>query len=136
MHEKGNYFTQYGSIYAKSNPGIMLDEDITIVIDIESGILMKVGKKDMVEAYFNDSVSKYVAVGFPEMQNKLKLITFKVKYEELGFAPEGYNFDIDEICTILNWFNNSIGGTKMKWFLESPLDAVKSEIKRLQGFGF
>lgn len=135
MHEKCNYYVQYGSIYSHSNPGVMLDEDITIVVDTEVGSLLKIGKKDWVEKYFHDMCSKYVSAGFPEMQNELQLITFHVKYENLGFAPEGYNFDIDEICTIINWFNNSIGD-KLKWFLGLPLDEAKAQIKRLQEVGF
>lgn len=135
MHEKGNYYVQYGSIYNRFNHGVMLDEDITIIVDIDTGTLIKIGKKDWVEEYFHDMCTKYANNDFPDMTNSLQLITFHVKYENLGFAPEGYNFDIDEICTIINWFSNSIG-PKMKWFLELSLDAAKTEIKKLQEFGF
>lgn len=135
MHEKCNYYVQYGSIYSHSNPGVMLDEDITIVVDTEVGSLLKIGKKDWVEKYFHDMCNKYVSAGFPEMNDHLQLITFHVKYENLGFAPEGYNFDIDEICTIINWFNNSIGD-KLKWFLGLSLDDAKAHIKKLQEIGF
>lgn len=135
MHEKCNYYVQYGSIYSRSNPGVMLDEDITIVVDTEVGSLLKIGKKDWVTEYFNNMCKKYVDNGYPEMVDSLRLITFHVKYENLGFEPEGYNFDIDEVCIIINWFNNSIG-ERLKWFLELPLDEAKAEIKRLQMFGF
>ena len=135
MHENCAYYVQYGSIYNRHDGGIMLDEDITIIVDIETGTLLKVGKKDWVTDCFNRMYQKYVDKGFSNIAATLRLITFHVKYPELDFEPEGYNFDIDEICTIINWFGNSIG-ERMKWFLELPLDEAKIEIQKLQEIGF
>lgn len=135
MHENCAYYVQYGSIYNKYNDRVMLDEDITIIVDIETYTLLKVGKKDWVTDYFNHMCQKYIDKGFSNIAATLKLITFHVKYPELGFEPEGYNFDIDEICTIINWFSNGIG-ERMRWFLELSLDEAKIEIKKLQAIGF
>lgn len=135
MHEEGNYYVSHGSILSRYNEDVMLDEDVTVVVDIDSGGLLKVGKKDWVTNYFNTMCNRYLSNGFPEMVSSLKLITFHVKYPEFDFEPEGYNFDIDEICTIINWFGNSIG-EQMKWFLELPLDEAKAKIKKLQNIGF
>lgn len=135
MHEGCTYYVSYGSIFNRYNGNIMLDEDITIIVDIEAGTLLKVGKKDWVTDYFHNMCKRYIDSGFSDIAASLKLITFHVKYPELGFEPKGYNFDIDEICTIINWFGNSIG-ERMKWFLELPLNEAKIEIKKLQEMGF
>ena len=124
MHEQCNYYVQCGSIYSRCNQSIMLDEDVTVILDIDVGTLIKVGKKDWVENYFNEMCRSYMDVGCQSIVDGLKLMTFDAK------------FDIDEICTIINWFNNSIGGERMRWFLSLSFDDVKSEIKRLQNIGF
>ena len=135
MHENGNYYVQYGSIYSRANSGVMFDEDTTIIVDKECGTLLKVGRKDQLKTYYDTMCQKYNAAGLSHVNDNLMLITFHVKYDNLDFAPEGYNFDIDEICTIINWFNNSIGN-QMKTFLDMPLEDAKTKIKQLQKIGF
>ena len=135
MHEEGIYYVNNGSILSRYNEGIMFSEDVTVLVDIDTGGLLKVGKKNWVTNYFGTMCSRYLNNGFPEMVSSLKLITFHVKYPEFDFEPEGYNFDIDEICTIINWFGNSIG-EQMKQFLELPLDEAEAKIKKLQNIGF
>lgn len=136
LHENGPYYTQNGSIYSRYNDGFMMDEDSSVIVDVGTGTLLKVGKRENIEPYYRTMCQKYNQMGFPEFYETLRLVTFNVKYEELNFAPEGYNFSIDEVCTIINWFNNSIGD-KMKEFLDNTnLNAVKAEIERLQLFGF
>ena len=46
MHEEGMYYVSHGSILSRYNEGVMLDEDVTVVVDIDTGGLLKVGKKD------------------------------------------------------------------------------------------
>lgn len=136
MHDKCAYYTQCGSIFSRYNPGFMVDEDVTVLLDIGSGTLLKVGRKEDVEKYHNKMYTEYVQTGYFTMIRDLKLITFHVKYENLGFAPEGYNFDIDEVCTLINYLGNTIGAEKMNWLLGLSLDDLKTEIHRLQEIGF
>ena len=134
-HESGNYYVQDGSIFNRYNNSFF-DEDVTIIIDTSEGILLKVGKKDNITKYFETMCSKYNNMGLTDMISSMKLITFYVKYPNLGFEPDGYNFDIDEICTIINWFNNHIGPDNMNEFLNQSLDEMKCKIKKLQNIGF
>jgi hypothetical protein len=127
MHKNGNFYVESGSILSKINPDTMLDEDVTIIIDIDEGILFKVGRKSSVTNYFNKKCQKYIDCDMPEMIQSLRLITFDI------LKPE--HFDADEICTIINWFANAIG-EKMKWFLELPLPEAKRQIEQLQAIGF
>lgn len=74
MHEEGNYYVSHGSILSRYNEGVMLDEDVTVVVDIDSGGLLKVGKKDWVTNYFNTMCNRYLSNGFPEMVSSLELV--------------------------------------------------------------
>lgn len=135
MHKNGIYYTQYGSIFSRYNDSLMLDEDVTILIDKELGTLLKIGKKQNVTNYFNTMCDQYIRHGIPEMTENLQVITFHVKYPELEFEPDGYNFDIDEVCTIINWFNNHLDAETIMKFLHSSLDDMKTKIKELQAIG-
>lgn len=135
MHEKFDYYVQYGSIYSRSS-GIMFGEDVTVLVDLSMGSLSKVGDKQWVEKHFHERCAKYQSMGMPEMANNLLCITFNIKYENLGFAPEGYNLDVDEVCTILNWLSNHPKPERMQHFLSSPEPELKKEIQRLQSIGF
>ena len=134
MHEKGSYYTQYGSIYNRCT-GEMFGDSLSILISLDPGTLHRVGDKDWVESCFATYHKAYTESGLIEEADSLRVITFNIKRENLGFAPEGYNFDINEVCTIINWFSNSIG-ERMQQFLEMPLDDMKAKIKELQEYGF
>lgn len=130
MHENCNFYVENGSILCRANPGVMLDEDITILIDIEDGVLLKVGRRDWVTDYFNVICGRYADLKMPELSDSLKLITF-------GMEDEYTDHDafIHRICTIINWFGNSIG-ERMKWFLELPLEEAEAQVRKLQEIGF
>ena len=57
------------------------------------------------------------------------------KYPEFNFVPEGYNFTIDEICTLINWWNNSPGAEGSK-ILTMSIDDAKDKLKLLSRIGF
>jgi hypothetical protein len=115
---------------------IILDEDITIIVDTESGTLLKVGQKDWVTKYYNTMLEGYSQMGMEQMCNDLKLVTFNAKYEELGFVPANYNLDIDEICTVINWFSNCISADQMNELLSMSDTEAHDKIKQLQAIGF
>lgn len=135
-HTNGPWYVNYGSIFNRYNEGIMLDEDIAILIDEESGTLHKVGKRENIEEYFNNVVKTAKITGVEWLIKGWKILTFNVKYEEFDFTPEGYNFNIDEVCTIINWFNNCISAESMKEFLQMSLEEAKIKIEKLQNLGF
>lgn len=69
------------------------------------------------------------------MANEWKLISFNVQYPEFNFTPEGYNFTIDEICTLINWWSNSPGSPGSE-ILTMPINDVKDKLKMLSSIGF
>lgn len=135
LHRIGPCYVENGSIFNDYISELMLDEDITILVDIKTGILLRYGHKNMVERYFNKTVEKSVKAQI-DMCSTWRLITFYVKHDELDFAPDGYNLDIDEICTIINWFNNNIGGQAMSDFLNASIEEIRAKIASLQKIGF
>lgn len=139
LHTIGPWYTNYGSMFNKYNDGVMLDEDIAILVTIDAqdgiGTLHKVGKVEPLKQYMDMVVNKYLQNGFTEMASEWKLIQFFVKYEELNFTPDGYNLDIDEVCTLINWFQNC-SCQNMKAFFELSLEAIKGKIADLQRIGY
>lgn len=134
LHRIGPCYVENGSILSKYN-SLMLDEDTTILVDVETGALLKYGHKAMVEKYYNKTVEKSAKAKI-DLYDTWRLITFHVRYDEFDFAPDGYNLDIDEICTIINWFNNHIGGQAMSDFLNSSIEKIRAKITSLQKIGF
>lgn len=143
-HQNGPWYVKYGSMFNKYNDGIMLDEDIAILIDScpedDRGIVLKVGKYENVLKYFNSLIEKYNKNNIPEYYETMSIIKFNVMFEGVeenpkGFKPNGYNFTVDEICTIINWFLNCIGA-EMDKFLHLSLDEAKAKIIKLQEIGF
>ena len=135
LHRIEPCYVENGSILSEYNNGLMLDEDTTILVDVETGALLKYGHKSMVEEYYNKAVEKSAKAKI-DLCGTWQLITFHVKYNELDFVPDGYNLDIDEVCTTINWFNNHIGGQAMSEFLNSSIDEIHTKIASLQKIGF
>lgn len=143
-HTIGPWYVENGSMLNRNNSQ-MLDEDIAILIEScpedDLGVLLKVGTWDKVSKYYEETVDKYNTMWMPNAYKDMRLIHFNVKFDAIPehdipeFAPEGYNFTVDEICTIINWFYNHIGA-KMDEFLKLPLSEAKLKIQSLQKIGF
>ena len=134
-HSIGPWYVVGGSMFNRYGGTVMLDEDIAIIIDScpeeDRGVLLKVGRYDDMALYLDKLGPVFDTVS---------LIRFNVMFEGTdenpdGFKPDGYNFTVDEICTIINWFGNCIGG-QMGAFLSLPLDEAKKKIESLQQIGF
>ena len=136
MHKNGPYFVENGSIYSMYNSGFMLGEEPTILVDGDVGTLLKVGNKDTVTNYYNVIISKYTNIGCLDLANGIRLLNFNIQYEDERFGIQNFELTVDDICTIINWFSNSIGSEKMNWFLNLDLESVKNYIKTLQDIGF
>lgn len=143
-HQNGPWYMNCGSMFNKYNKGIMLDDDIAILIDScpedDTGSLLKVGKYENVSNYFNTLIERYSTMNHHQLYKDMSIIKFNVMYEgteynPAGYKPDGHNFTVDEICTIINWFSNHIG-KQMDWFLKLPLDEAKAKIASLQEIGF
>lgn len=136
-HENGPWYVENGSMLNKYGNS-MLDEDIAILVTIGSdgyGCFHKVGKSQPLLEYMQKATSKLIAAGFEEEAKEWKMITFNIKNDEFNFHPDGYNLDIDEVCTLVNWFNNCIG-EQMPEFLSLSLDDMKVKLAKLRRIGF
>ena len=137
-HENGPWHVDNGSMISNSIH-CMLDEDISVCVSIDAIdkrlILHKVGKTSFIKEYYDTAVQRFIDIGLPEMANEWKLISFNVQYPEFNFTPEGYNFTIDEICTLINWWSNSPGASGSE-ILTMSINDVKNKLKMLSKIGF
>lgn len=126
MHEKGVYTVEYGSIYNKDH-SVMMD-NIGLIIDKETGTVYKIGDTERtdIEAYYQNIINKYRESGLSDMADNLIFVAFD-RYRGI--------LDIDEICTLVNYFFNHIG-EKLMETLSLDEVALKEKIKHLQDVGF
>ena len=127
MHEKGCLTVKYGSIYPQKNTSFMID-NMAMVIDIDSGCVLSYGDINTsdIKKYYDNMYKKYQSMGIPEMCDDIVLVTFD-RYNDF--------LDIDEICSLSNYFLNHIG-EKLKEILNMPPDEIKKLIKNIQEWGF
>lgn len=137
-HEIGPWYTDNGSMISRITHTI-LDEDIAVCITVDADdnslILHKIGKMEFIKNYYDTAVQRLAGIGCQDLANEWKLISFNVQYPEFNFAPEDYNFTIDEICTLINWWNNSPGAEGSK-ILTMPIDDAKDKLEMLSRIGF
>lgn len=126
-HNNGMFYVKNNEIYNSYNNVSISKEDISVLIDIDTNTLIKIGDSNFITNYRDTMVQAYIKAGFPIYAESFINITFNTKCSELN---------IDEICTIINWLYNSIRKTEMNRFLHLPISEMKKEIQRLQKFGF
>lgn len=125
-HELGNLTTECGMIVGKkmtyyaNNPCIIIDKD--------SGTLLKMGDTttNPLDNYLKTATDAYRKAGLDDMADAMILINFD-RYSTLN---------IEEICTLMNFFMNSIGPRKMAELLNSDETALKVELSRLAEMGW
>lgn len=125
-HEIGNLTTTDGMIVGKrvtyyaNNPCILIDRG--------SGTLLKMGDSDTnpLDDYYKTAVAAYTECKMQSAVEDLQLIRFD-RYGTLN---------IDEICTLINYFMQSVGPGKMESILSLDETELKAEIARLAKMGF
>lgn len=127
IHEKGYLTVKYGSIYPQKDFSFMID-NMAMIIDIEIGSVLKYGDIDHsdIKNYYENMCKKYHNLGLADMTDSIMLITFD-RYQGI--------LDIDEICSLSNYFLNHIG-EKMREILNMTESELKELIKRIQEWGF
>lgn len=127
MHEKGYLTVKYGSIYPQDSTCFMID-NMAMIIDKETGNVFKYGDINTsdIQSYYDNMCKKYHSLGLADMSENIILLTF-----------DRYNsfLDIDEICSLSNYFLNHIGD-KMKEILDMKPEEVKELIRHIQEWGF
>lgn len=124
MHESGNFTVEDGMIVGKHVT--FYANDLYMIIDVATGIVLKIGDQTTgpLDSYYETLAKSYNAMGMAE---DLKLINFD-RYNDV--------LDIDDICTVLNYFVNSIGSEKMNFLLTRTIPQLKAAVLRLQEIGF
>lgn len=125
MHENCAYSVDNSYICCNGKRIANTCDGVAMIVDIESGVLLKVGQVDVLVNYLSVMRESYNKIGLPMIANNIIVVV----YDETSNLPP------DDICTIINWFSNSIGD-KMKEFLELDYKETLKEIKRLQELGF
>lgn len=126
MHEKGPMIVQYGSIYPKDGSFSYMINNLFMIINKEWCSVLKYGEMKVdVPEYYEKIREKYSRVS-PEDADNIILITFD-RYDGI--------LDIDEICTLGNYFLNHVGEGMLKIFDINETE-LKEKIKKLQEYGF
>lgn len=122
------YYVRNDSILCRFNPTFRISSTIAIVYDRETNTLLKVGAISDTYEYYETMCSQYLKHGLCGVANSIRFVT-------LGAKGDGVCFTLEEICTLVNWFQNS--GTDINSIIDNPdMTDVRNKIKHLQELGF
>lgn len=122
-HENGPFEEIDGSVYCKLTGTIL--EHPAILVDLETGTVLKNADEDIVKAYFGTFCSEILKIE-PKSVYNYKVIVFD-KYR---------NLSVDEICTLMNYMRNSIGPEKMRELLSMRPEHLKEKLNKLVEIGW
>lgn len=139
LHENGPCTVMYGSIYGFNkcmieNPAVIIalpesDDDIVV--------LYKYGPVDRLSGIYDDMREKYEAAGFKDMADALVLINFNTSSGLADYdKTTGAKLTSDEICTLINYMNNSIPLKTYKKLTAFDEAGLHTKIKELTEYGF
>ena len=124
QHENGIFTVEDGSIFCKMTNTII--ENPAIMIDMETGGVLKNGDVSIVAPYFHTFCERHKKMGMEEELKWFKVITF----EKYGA------FSADELCTLMNYMRNSIGPEKMAALLNMDEKDLKEKLQKLSEIGW
>lgn len=122
-HENGPFKELDGSVYCELIGTII--EHPAVLVDLETGTVLKNTDEDIVKAYFAAFCSEMLKID-PKSVYNYKVIVFD-KYK---------NLSVDEICTLMNYMRNSIGPEKMRELLSMKPENLKGKLSRLAEIGW
>lgn len=123
MHDTNFMTVKDGKLYHSASGKII--EHPAIVLDVSSGTLLKVGEVDWVREYFESACPRLRAFN-KEMADSLAILEFKYSNS---------NMSVDELCTMINYFNNSIGPELLKRFFLLTEDEMHRTLRGLMEAG-
>lgn len=136
-HTNGPYRVENGSLLLPT--GNMINDNISICLSINTKdghiILHKIGTTEFVKKYHQNTVRKLLHAGLTDTANEYKCISFDIRYPNLKFTPDGYNFTMDEVCTIINWSINCPNDNGSD-ILSMSLDEIRANIQKLAIAGY
>lgn len=142
LHKNGPLKVEYGSIYGFTgnmieNPAIILDIPDESADDSEIVTLHKYGNTESMQKAYETMHTRYENAGCEDMVKSLTLIVFNV---QTGFADydkfSGARFSPDEICTLINYLNNSITIKQFRELFYVEEDRMHARLAELASIGF
>lgn len=125
-HENGPWTNQDGLLINQYTGVGVNAYEIAVVLDLDTGVVLKHGEESMCTEYLMIQRAR-MALLFPEDAQSIILVKFN----------EHQNLTPDEICTCINYMNNSIGPEKMKQLLQTEsLDELKTKLQKFGELGF
>lgn len=128
MHQNGSWFVADNQILNRYNNLIALTNTAGLVIDAGTGTVLRTASEEAAKSYFatmihalNDTADK----GMPaakHMADSIQLVTFDLKNGPL---------DIEQVCTLINYMNNTIGNDNMKALLALDQEQLIAKAEEL-----
>lgn len=129
MHERGRLKTWEGMVVSNNKNTEIYMNNPVVILDKDTGTLIKMGDSltSGIKDYYDKMISKYRDLGMVSMCDSMVYLEF-----------DRYNgvLNIDDICTLINYMNNSIGAEKLNKLLSLDEGSLKLEVQRLQDIGF
>lgn len=125
LHKNGPWKVINGAMIDHMYSGTCLNH-VAILIDGDTGTLLKIGTPEFINKYFQTIISKYKEKGLSDFINNWKIYEF----DRYGFL------NIDDICTIVNYLQNCISAEKVKELFAMNEPQLRSKIQTLQTIGF
>ena len=126
MHENGPWKNEDGLLINQYTDGCVNAYDMAVLVDLDTGSVLKHGDETMCTKYMATYTTR-ISKLFPEDIPNLVLVKFN----------DYRNLTPDEVCTFVNYLNNSIGPEKMEQMLHpESLEALKTKLQSLNSVGF
>lgn len=126
-HENGPWSLENG-MFINAYVSDACTNDPAVYIDMEDGTLLKSGDASMVKDYAGLHTSELLRNGFSDMAKGLTVIEFD-RYPSAKLTA-------DEICTLMNYLQNSLGAEKVQALFQMEEEKLKEKLKALYEIGF
>ena len=130
MHKLGNFEVIDGTIFSKTTKRGIVQP--TVIIDKDTGGILKIGEPTFIHSYWDKKIAS-----IPFIAENCVIIEFNAKTNDESLDTYfNNNLTTDEICTLINYMNNSIGPEKMQQLFNMDQSVLKDKIESLQSVGF
>lgn len=124
MHDT-NFMTVKDGKLCHSTSGKIIEHP-AIILDTALGTLLKVGDIEWIRDYYETGCGNLKKIS-KEMAESITL---------LDFSNLSSNLTVDELCTMINYFNNSIGPDSLKKFFLLTEEETHQKLRSLMEAGF
>lgn len=133
-HEIGFVTVYEGSIVSMDLS--KLYDKIAIIVDTSDGCFYKVGEPELVKPYYHTMIERFAAID-PSYADTITYIEFNPKTGDHNLDQYlKAELSKDEICTLINYFQNSIGEERMNEILRMDAATLHTKLEKLANIGF